>query len=191
MSIKLKNWVVRTFYVSLQTSELAGAASIPALSSTIAARSKLISDEIRGLFTQTQDEQKLETTTLVNGDFTNKVPASKPFHGYYYCRGSKELPRYPLVDLDEAVEDLLNDIGHFGQTLNETDNLCKAAQELIAPNSLSRSIYNDLEAKFKNSNVDSWIADFFVKALALKRRYPVAPYINFLATHYDSKVPHT
>ena len=191
VSIELKNWMVRTFHVPLQTSELTGAASILALSSILVARSKLISHEIRSLSTKSHNKQESDITMVPNIGNSDKQPACGPHHGYYCCRGSRELPRYPLVALDEAVEDLINDIGHFATSPEEADNLRRAAQELIASNSLGINIYNDLVSKAEDPEVDSWIADFFVKALALKRRYPIAPYSNFLATHYDSKMPHT
>jgi len=44
VSIKLKNWMGRTFQVKLQTSELSGAGSIIAPAATVASRSKLIPD---------------------------------------------------------------------------------------------------------------------------------------------------
>ena len=47
VSIELKNWMMRTFQVSLQTSDLSGAGSILALAATVASRSKLIPDDIR------------------------------------------------------------------------------------------------------------------------------------------------
>jgi hypothetical protein len=65
---------------------------------------------------------------------------------------TEELPRYPMVTLDEAVKD------HFAKSPEETDDLNKAARELIAPNSLGRNIYNNLGSKAEGPEGDIWIA---------------------------------
>ncbi|KAH6966040.1 hypothetical protein EDB82DRAFT_480382 [Fusarium venenatum] len=184
VSIELKNWMVRTFQVNLQTSELSGAGSITALTSTVASRSKLIPDEIR----QSQPKEAvpvMEETSLSQRD---KV---KTNHDFYCCRTCNDLPRYPLVDLDEAVKDLLNSVGHFAHTRDEYDELSRKAHGLASPGSLGRRLYNKLRVKADDPKVESWIADLLLKALHLKRRYPLAPFGNFMGTHFDSPIPHT
>jgi aryl carrier-like protein len=47
ISVELKNWMVRTFRIALQTSEVTGKGSILELGKTVTARSQLISDELR------------------------------------------------------------------------------------------------------------------------------------------------
>jgi hypothetical protein len=184
VSIELKNWMVRTFQVNLQTSELSGAGTIMVLTATVASRSKLIPDKIRK--PETEENKTLEKLNDMSqpGLFNNS-------HGFYCCRTSKELPRYPLLDLDEAVKDLLNSIGHFAHTREEFTELSRKAHALAAPGSLGRRLYDQLRVKAEDPNVESWIADLLLKALHLKRRYPLAPYGNFLGTHFDSPVPHT
>uniref|UniRef100_A0A0D2Y3F4 Uncharacterized protein n=1 Tax=Fusarium oxysporum (strain Fo5176) TaxID=660025 RepID=A0A0D2Y3F4_FUSOF len=113
VSIELKNWMVRTFQVNLQTSELSGAGSITALTATVASRSKLIPDEIRQ-----SGPKEIGTATEESSLSTGEQVQTN--HGFYCCRTCKELPRYPLVDLDEAVKDLLNSIGHFAHTREST-----------------------------------------------------------------------
>ncbi|KAF5577038.1 polyketide synthase [Fusarium pseudocircinatum] len=184
VSIELKNWMVRTFQVNLQTSELSGAGSIIALTSTVALRSKLIPDEIRQLGLKEIGTDAKESSSSTN----NKAQAD---HGFYCCRTCRDLPRYPLVDLDEAVKDLLNGVGHFAHTREEYTELSRKAHELTAPDSLGRRLYNKLRARADDPNVESWIADLLLKALHLKRRYPLAPYGNFLGTHFDSPTVHT
>jgi aryl carrier-like protein len=184
VSIELKNWMVRTFQVNLQTSELSGAGSITALTATVASRSKLIPDEIRQSHPEKVAPVKEESAVL-------KPEQSQTDHGFYCCRTCKELPRYPLVDLDEAVKDLLNSVGHFSHTRDEYAELSRKAHALAAPGSLGRRLYNKLRVKADDPNVESWIADLLLKALHLKRRYPLAPFGNFLGTHFDSPTPHT
>lgn len=184
VSIELKNWMVRTFQVNLQTSELSGAGSITALTATVASRSKLIPDEVR------QSHPK-ENAPVKEESAVSKLEQSRTDHGFYCCRTCKELPRYPLVDLDEAVKDLLNSVGHFSHTRDEYAELSRKAHDLAAPGSLGRRLYNKLRVKADDPNVESWIADLLLKALHLKRRYPLAPFGNFLGTHFDSPTPHT
>ncbi|KAM0377373.1 hypothetical protein ACHAPY_002188 [Fusarium culmorum] len=184
VSIELKNWMVRTFQVNLQTSELSGAGSITALTATVASRSKLIPDEIR----QAQPEEAVPVVEQVSLSEREKVQNN---HDFYCCRTCKDLPRYPLVDLDEAVKDLLNSVGHFAHTREEYEELSRKAHTLAAPGSLGRRLYNKLRVKADDPNVESWIADLLLKALHLKRRYPLAPFGNFMGTHFDSPTPHT
>ena len=184
VSIELKNWMVRTFQVSLQVSELGGSGSIVALTAMVASRSKLIPNEIRQ--TQLQDAK-----TAVEEADAPEQDQGKVNHGYYCCRTSKELPRYPLLDLDEAVKDLLNNIGHFAHTREEYSELSRKAYALAAPGSLGRKLYSQLRAKADDPSVESWIAEHLVKAMYLKRRYGLAPYNNFFGTHFDSVVAHS
>ncbi|KAF4992917.1 hypothetical protein FGRMN_6861 [Fusarium graminum] len=184
VSIELKNWMVRTFQVNLQTSELSGAGSITALAATVASRSKLIPDGVRQL-------PEKETAPVTEELAVSKPKRTKNNHDFYCCRTCHNLPRYPLVDLDEAVKDLLNSVGHFAHTREEYTQLSRKAHALAAPNSVGRRLYNKLRVKADDPNVESWIADLLLKALHLKRRYPLAPYGNFLGTHFDSPTPHT
>nr|ALQ32981.1 putative polyketide synthase [Fusarium sp. NRRL 25184] len=184
VSIELKNWMVRTFQVNLQTSELSGAGSITALTATVASRSKLIPDEIR------QSRQK-EAGSVIEEASSSKREQAETNHGLYCCRTCKDLPRYPLVDLDEAITDLLNSVGHFAHTREEYEELSRKAHALAAPDSLGRRLYNELRVKADDPNVESWIADLLLKALHLKRRYPLAPFGNFMGTHFDSPTVHT
>lgn len=184
VSIELKNWMVRTFQVSLQTSELGGAGSIMALAATVASRSRLIPDNIRPPRLQ-------EATNLAEKEKAQKNDHLEKNHSFYCCRASKELPRHPLVDLDEAVSDLLDGIGHFSHTREEYAELTRKAHALAAPGSLGRKLYNQLRAKADDPSVESWIAGPLLKALYLKRRYPIVPFSSFLGTHFDSAIPHS
>ncbi|KAI3553359.1 hypothetical protein CABS03_12727 [Colletotrichum abscissum] len=186
VSIELKNWMVRTFQVNLQTSELGGGGSIMALTAIVASRSKLIPEEMRRMSLAKSDELSLHTSPTIELE-SNKETG----HGFYCCRSVKELPRYPLVDLDEAVEDLLNNIGHFSLNREEYSELSRKAHALVGPNSIGRKLYNQLRIKAEDPTVESWIAEPLLKALHIKRRYPLAPYSNFLGTHFDSTTTHS
>ncbi|KAJ4009092.1 hypothetical protein NW752_009387 [Fusarium irregulare] len=185
VSIELKNWMVRTFQVNLQTSELSGAGSITALSTTVALRSKLVHDEVRQSHSK---NSRLEVQEAQPESTSKQVQTN---HDFYCCRTCENLPRYPLVDLDEAIEDLLSSVGHFSHTREEYSELSRKAHALAAPDGLGRRLYNKLRVRADDPNVESWIADPLLKALHLKRRYPLAPFGNFLGTHFDSSIPHT
>ncbi|RBA09650.1 hypothetical protein FPRO05_05586 [Fusarium proliferatum] len=184
VSIELKNWMARTFQINLQTSELSGAGSITALTTTVASRSKLVPNEIR-------KSAPKEIVTVTEQTSSSAGEQVRTNHGFYCCRTCKELPRYPLVDLDEAIADLLSSFGHFANTREEYEELSRKAHALAAPDSLGRRLYNKLRAQADDPNVESWIADLLLKALHLKRRYPLAPFGNFLGTHFDSPAVHT
>ncbi|KZL71722.1 mycocerosic acid synthase [Colletotrichum tofieldiae] len=186
VSIELKSWMVRTFQVNLQTSELGGGGSITALTATVASRSKLIPDEIRQPGLQKGEELQSHMTHTPKHNHV-----SDNGHGFYCCRTAKELPRHPLVDLDEAVNDLLNSIGHFSHTREEYSELSRKAYELAAPGGLGRKLYDQLRANADDPSVESWIAGPLLKALHIKRRYPLAPFRNFLGVHFDSIVTHS
>jgi hypothetical protein len=115
----------------------------------------------------------------------------RPNHDFYCCRASKELPRHPLVGLDEAIDDLLNSIGHFAHTRDEYAELHRKAHALAAPGSLGRRLYSQLRAKADDPSVESWIAGPLLKAMYLKRRYPIVPFSSFLTKIFDSAAPHS
>ncbi|KAH3484782.1 hypothetical protein KXW24_008187, partial [Aspergillus fumigatus] len=157
------------------------AGSIMALAATVASRSKLIPDGIR-------QSRPQEANTQAKNE---KVPMDGPNHSFYCCRVSKELPRYLLVDLNEAINNLLNGIGHFAHTQEEYAELNRKAHALAALGSLSHWLYNQLRAKADDPSVESWIAGPLLKALHLKQRYPLVPFSSFLGTHFNSPVPHS
>ncbi|EON99623.1 putative mycocerosic acid synthase protein [Phaeoacremonium minimum UCRPA7] len=128
------------------------------------------------------------TKEQIDAPVSDQIESS---HGFYCCRASKELLRHPLVDLDEAVRDLLNSIGHFAHTREEFLEFSRKAHALAAPGSIGRKLYSQLRAKADDPSVESWIAGPLLKALHIKRRYPLAPFSNFLGTHFDSVIPHS
>ncbi|KAI1842497.1 hypothetical protein JX266_011251 [Neoarthrinium moseri] len=183
VSIELKNWMVRTFQVSLQTSELGGTDSIMALTATVASRSTLIPDKIR--------PGNLPGNIKGDALCTSDDVQVGNNHNFYCCRTSKDLPRYPLLDLDEAVKDLLMSIGHFAHSREEYLELSRKSSALAAQGSIGRKLYDQLRLKANDPSVESWIAEPLLKAMYLTRRYPLAPFSNFLCTHFDSTVPHS
>jgi hypothetical protein len=189
VSIELKNWMVRTFQVVLQASEIAGAASIIALGKTLAGRSKLVPDSLKVAQPEAkQVEEKTQTNgldkTVTNGDIEHT-------HGFNCCKGSKELPRFPLVDFDDAMEQLYSNVSPHAASEEERANLRAAVEEFLKTDSIPRRTYSELRKKADDPNCESWIADLLLRALFLERRFPLAPNLNFVGTHKDSAVPHS
>ncbi|KZL83410.1 mycocerosic acid synthase protein [Colletotrichum incanum] len=142
---------------------------ITALTLTIASRFKLIPDEIRRPNLQRAEELPSQTAHTPKND-----QVEDNGHGSYCCRTAKELPRQPLVDLDEAVKDLLN----------KYSALSRKTHDLAAPGGLGRKLYSQLRAKADNPSFESWIAGPLLKAFHIKRRYSLAPFSNFLGTPF-------
>ncbi|RDW64488.1 uncharacterized protein DSM5745_09899 [Aspergillus mulundensis] len=92
-------------------------------------------------------------------------------HDFYY-KASKELPRHPLVNLDRAITDLLNCIGHFSHTQEEYTKLRRKAHALSAPGSLGRRLYSQLRAQADDPRVESWIAGPLLKAIPRRPNNP-------------------
>jgi hypothetical protein len=176
--------MVRTFQVVLQTSEITGAASIIALSKTLGSRSKLVRDELR-----------LDQTSSAIEDLTVKVDNSLPEVASKEVTAKSNtprgLPRYPLVDFDTAMEDLFVNVSPHAQNQEEREELRKAVDELLQPESTARNLYKQLRQRADDPNVDSWIADLLLQAVFLKRRGPLAPHQSFIGAHNDSALPHT
>ena len=101
VSIELKNWMVRTFKATLQTAEVGDASSIVALAKSVAARSKLVKDELHVLV----ESEKAEEPVLELLEDPIEVK-----HEFKCCRYAKKVPKYPLMDLDLALELLIDDI---------------------------------------------------------------------------------
>lgn len=183
VSIELKNWMVRTFHVTLQTSEIADALSVVALAKTITSRSKLVSDEMRGSPTSSDELEEAPVEQAA----TEQV--SGPNHDFECCRYAKDLPKQPLMDLDEALGMISSSTRHFA-TEEEYTNLCQAIERFGQPNSTGRQLYSQLVNMASDPKVDNWMVDFLTDASFLKKRFPMVPLSSFFATHHDSATPH-
>ncbi|KAK2613079.1 hypothetical protein N8I77_000008 [Diaporthe amygdali] len=191
VSIELKNWLLRALQATVQTSDISSASSINALASLVTKKSKLVSDDVRAATE--------EPVQAANGTFAASVSQQTsaratdtelPSHGFDCCRAVKELPKYPLIDLEETMSYLEKNVSHFAQNGEELRSLQQAVRDFTAPGSLGRQLHAQLRERASNPDLDSWLADLHLKGLYLSRRHPLAPWGNFLNTHYDSPVPH-
>ncbi|KAJ5833041.1 Highly reducing polyketide synthase sdnO [Penicillium riverlandense] len=185
VSIELKNWMVRTFQVTLQTSEIADALSVVALAKTITSRSKLISDKLRGITTESEQPEDVPMQTEERSTEEEKI---QPNHSFECCRYAKDLPRQPLMDLDEALDMVLSSTRHFASGV-EYDNIKQAVLNFRDPASTGRQLYAQLQAQANDPAVESWIADLVTDALFLKKRFPLVPMSSFFASHHDNPTP--
>lgn len=182
VSIELKNWLLRAFQATVQTSNISSAPSVKALASLVAARSKIISDEVRATTVDTAQSE---------GSVAPLEKAKVPFQGLECCKAAKTLPKYPLPDLNEILAYLEQNVSHFAKSPEELKGLRKAVANFTAPGSLGLQLYDQLVQRAKDPNLDSWLAEMHLKGLYLSRRHPLAPWGNFLNTHHDSPKPHT
>lgn len=180
VSIELKNWMVRIFKVTLQTAEVGDATSIVALARSIASRSKLIRDELHPHVESDRAEELLPEPS---------EDAIEETHGVKCCRYAKKFPKYPLMDFDLIFELLMDDVRPFASA-EELAEVSKEIEEFKTPGSPGRQAYQKLLDRASHPNIDNWLFDLQVGGVWLRRRYPLAPFQSFLATHPNSKIQH-
>ncbi|PGH16664.1 hypothetical protein AJ79_01536 [Helicocarpus griseus UAMH5409] len=191
VSIELKNWMSRTFQAAIQASEIAGALSITAIAKLLTSRSKLISEEVRkAQSSEIAIPAVNETNAEKHLNENSNGVETKPSHGHECCKHSETLLRQPLVDLDEALDNLIENFGHLHQPENFR-RLEAAADELRQPGGKGQKVYNKLVARYNDPTLDSWNYDLVTDAVYLKRRYPLAPYASFVGSNFDPPTPHT
>ncbi|RDW64263.1 hypothetical protein BP5796_10765 [Coleophoma crateriformis] len=181
VSIELKNWMVRTFKATLQTAEIGDAASLVALARTVTSRSKLVNDDLQG-----PNESDEAPPVALPDDTVDEI---EEVSEYRCCRFAKTFPKYPIMDLDKALRDLLEDVRPFA-TPEELVEVHKNIIEFKAPGSVARQTYQQLAERASDPDIDNWLFDLQIDGVWLKRRFPLAPFQNFLATHHNSKIPH-
>ncbi|KAF3768085.1 hypothetical protein M406DRAFT_80584 [Cryphonectria parasitica EP155] len=194
VSIEVKNWMVRSFEVTISAAEVTGASSIPALAETIALRSKLIGDDVRG-DASSSDQQASSSQDAANGTSADGKKASnnsnsKAKHGHDCCRQVDILPRQPIPDLQASLEYFISNASHFAKSPKELENLKSAVASFVAKGSTARQIYEQLAARAADSNIESWSSDVVTESLHLRPRFPLM-HKSFSASHYDSSVPHS
>lgn len=191
VSIELKNWLLRALQAAVQTSDISSASSINALASLVTRKSKLVSEEVRAATEDpTQANNSLLAVSVPQQNSAHAMGTELPSHGFHCCRAAKELPKYPLIDLEETMRHLEQNVSRFAQNGEELRGLQQAVREFTAPGSLGRQLHAQLRERASNPDLDSWLADLHLKGLYLSRRHPLAPWGNFLNTHYDSPVTH-
>jgi acyl carrier protein len=163
VSIELKNWMVRAFKANLQASELSSAPSILELAKTLASRSKLIA-------TTLGDQVMPEGPAKAAEDQHTALEQRSPDHGYSCCRLFKEVPKLPLPDLEQTMNNHLENVAHFAADDGELEEFRAAIKEFTMPGSVSHQIYEGLEKAAKDPKVESWTSDLLLQNIHLKWR---------------------
>jgi NADPH:quinone reductase-like Zn-dependent oxidoreductase/NADP-dependent 3-hydroxy acid dehydrogenase YdfG/aryl carrier-like protein len=196
VSIELKNWMVRTFKVTLQASELTSAPSITHLAETLASRSTILPANLtKGAQNQdepTRDEpaetkthpQDAAAASQLNG--TDDVQLER----LECCDVPPKEARQPVPDLDEAMQNHIQNIAHFAMSDDEVDNLRAAVKELTAPDGPGRQVYQTIQKDARDPAVENWVSRHLAEDFHLRMRQPLQ-YTNFMAINHPSPVPHT
>ncbi|RTE82468.1 hypothetical protein BHE90_002981 [Fusarium euwallaceae] len=186
VAIELKNYLVRTFEATLQTSEVLDAPNIVSLAKTIILRSKLVSQNTEGSVIEKEDavlvEKPLEPTV------ENAVAVAN--HNFHCCRASKTLNKMPLFDFDVMFDEYL-DRSRMFFTPEEFESIERDVAEFREPGSTGRKLYNRLYEEANDPEIGNWQEKYFLQSMYLQRRMPLAPFNNFMAFHPLGEMGHT
>lgn len=183
VAIELKNWLVRTFQVSVQTSEVVDAQSITSLGMLIASRSKIVS---KG---HTSDEQRADTSETATTPIHNSVSADSN-HNFDCCRAVKVLPKLPIIDLDTLFTNYLKNTRMFLSD-EEFASLSRDVAAFKQPGGIGRVLYERLLNEANSPEIENWQDKYFLESIYLGRRKALAPYSSFMAFHPLGKTQHT
>lgn len=184
VAIELKNWLVRTFQVAVQTSEIVDASSIASLGMTIASRSKLVSKDVEA----TAPEAVTKAVESVRKPI--ETVEAEANHNFHCCRAAKVLPKIPLVDFDTMFDDYLENSKMFHPE-QDFESLKTDVAEFKKPGSIGRTFYDRLAIQANDPEVENWQDKYFLESMYLGRRMPLAPFTNFMAFHPLGNVKHT
>lgn len=183
VSIELKNWMVRAFKANLQASELGSAPSILELSRTLASRSKLLSPTLSG-------ESKPEEPTENPDDLRAALEQTLDQHDYNCCRLFKEVPKLPLPDLEDAMNNHMENVAHFAADEGELEDWRTAIKELTTPGSVAHQIHGQLKKAAMDPNVESWAADHLLQNIHLKWRQGLQ-FASWVVLLHEGDVPYS
>ncbi|RSM03807.1 hypothetical protein CEP52_007172 [Fusarium oligoseptatum] len=186
VAIELKNYLVRTFEATLQTSEVLDAPNIVSLAKTIILRSKLVSQNTEGSVVEKEDvvlvEKPLEPAV------ENAVAVAN--HNFHCCRASKTLNKMPLFDFDTMFDEYLDRSRMFFSP-EEFESIERDVAEFRKPGSTGRKLYNRLYEEANDPEIENWQEKYFLQSMYLQRRMPLAPFNNFMAFHPLGEMGHT
>lgn len=189
ISIELKNWIMRTFRVNLQASELNGPSSILELSRTLAGRSALVSQEVKDNAAHEKGiGEPVARRNAQPAEQQKEEPAQS--HGYNCCKQFDQLPKQPIPGFDETMQDHLENVLHFAADEEEEESFRTAIKELTAPGSVGRQIYERLAREAVDPDIENWSSEYLLKAIHLKWRQGL-PYSSFMLLQHDPQVPHS
>lgn len=177
IAIELKNWLVRTFQTTLQTSEVLDASNINSLARTIASRSKFVAKD-------TEPDKKEEKSPVDQALIKLKgaAPVASRDHDFHCCKAFNSLNKMPLNDFETIFDDYLENSKMFF-TPEEFQTLERDVEEFRQPRSMGRVCYDRLYQQAHDPKIENWQDRYFLQSMYLQRRMPLAPFNNFMAFH--------
>ncbi|KAK4210859.1 hypothetical protein QBC37DRAFT_27292 [Rhypophila decipiens] len=196
VSIELKNWMVRTFKVNLQASELTSAPSFTQLAETVASRSKILPANLtKGA--QTEESRSEEQPAAQSNEQAAAVPQTNGTTNGHAdverlecCALPASEVRQPVPDLEEAMQNHIENIAHFALSDDEVEHLRAAVQELTAPDSAGQQVYRSIQKVARDPKVDNWVSSHLADDFHLRMRQALQ-YTNFMAINHPSPVAHS
>ncbi|KAK2809395.1 Type I Iterative PKS [Emmonsiellopsis sp. PD_5] len=191
VSIELKNWMVRTFKVTLQVSELTSARSIAHLAELLASRSKIVPANLskQAENQESERDQTTETPSTPQNGFASQ-PDDTDIKGLECCPLPPSEARQPVPDLAVALQNHIDNIAHFALGDDEIENLRAAVQDFLAPGSIGQQLYQAIRKDSRDPNVSNWISKRISEAYYLPMRQSLQ-YASFMVMDHPSPVPHT
>ncbi|KAF5009329.1 hypothetical protein FDECE_4427 [Fusarium decemcellulare] len=186
VAIELKNFLVRTFQATLQTSEVLDAPNITSLAKTIILRSKLVSQDTEAVVIEKEDAVVVDKA--LGPAIESAAPGAN--HNFHCCRASKTLNKMPLGDLDVMLDDYLEKSRMFFSP-EEFETLERDVAEFRKSGSLGRKYYEQLYQEAHDPEIENWQDKYFLQSMYLQRRMPLAPFNNFMAFHPLGEMGHT
>ncbi|PGH10855.1 hypothetical protein AJ79_05215 [Helicocarpus griseus UAMH5409] len=191
VSIEVKNWMVRTFKVTLQVSELTSARSITHLAELLASRSKIVPANLskQAQNQESERDEEAETHSHFQNGFASR-PDDMDVEGLECCPLPAKEARQPVPDLAVALQNHIENIAHFALSDDEIENLRVAVQEFQAPGSIGQQIYQAIQKDARDPKVSNWISRYIAEGYYLRMRQALQ-YASFMVMNHPSPVPHT
>ncbi|KAJ4203077.1 hypothetical protein NW759_015276 [Fusarium solani] len=186
VAIELKNYLVRTFEATLQTSEVLDATNIVSLAKTIILRSKLVSQNTEAPVAEKADAVVVEKAVQP----AIESAAAGANHNFHCCKATKTLNKMPLFDFDVMFDEYLDRSRMFFSP-DEFESLERDVAEFRKPGSTGRKLYNRLYEEANDPEIENWQEKYFLQSMYLQRRMPLAPFNNFMAFHPLGEMGHT
>lgn len=195
VSIELKNWMVRTFKVTLQASELTGAPSIAHLCQLLANRSRLVKDSVRASEGDDNEQDpdaeaaKIEGEAPAEATAPQEVPTEEGIK-YDCCPVPETVPKLPVPELETVMRDHVEEIAHMATSEEELSSFRASMEQFIAPGSTAHRLWQGLVEKSRDPSIENWSERIMAEHLHLKLRQGLQ-FTNFMALHHPSPSSHT
>ena len=169
--VELKNWIGRTFSASLQSTEISDAENLAVLSKVIASRSKLVKQ---------RPQSDLEDSSCASKSESLDDSASATDTSI----SETELPRQPLPNLSESVEQYLAEVKIICSP-TEFDVTHRKALDLL--HSSGPKYQLQLQKAADDPKVENWCSDLYLKHNFLRQRSSLLARSSFFGSQPITK----